>query len=128
MQPESRSPGFRYIVKDVPAAVAFYERLGFKNVGPKVDGFAVLGGHGLRLFLNAPGAGGAGQPADDGSVPAPGGWNRLQLEVDGLADRVDHLREAGIAIRMSPVQGVGGGQAIIEDPSGNPVELFSPAS
>jgi predicted enzyme related to lactoylglutathione lyase len=80
----------------------------------------------LTLLLNAPGAGGAGQTLPDGSVPAPGGWNRFQLEVDDLDATVDRLREAGATFRSDVITGRGGRQALLEDPAGNLVELFQP--
>ncbi len=120
-------PSVRYIVDDVPAAVEFYGLLGFENAGPDVPGFALLRGHGITLLLNKPGAGGAGHPADDGSLPAPGGWNRFQLVVADVRAEVGHLERAGVAVRMSVVDGNAGAQAVVEDPSGNPVELFQPA-
>lgn len=120
-------PGFRYIVDDIPAAVAFYRELGLEDVGPRAAGFAMLEGRGLRLMLNTPGAGGAGQAADDGSRPSPGGWGRIQLEVSDLDKEVRRLRDVGVKVRTSRVDGRGGSQAVVEDPAGNPVELFTPA-
>ena len=119
-------PSFRYIVEDVPAAVEFYGRLGFADTGPRAEGFALLTGHGMRLLLNAPGAGGAGHAADNGSTPAPGGWNRVQVVVPDVAQAVDRLADAGVPVRMSAVEGRAGTQAVVDDPSGNPVELFAP--
>jgi predicted enzyme related to lactoylglutathione lyase len=81
----------------------------------------------LRLLLNQPGAGGAGQPMPDGQMPSPGGWNRIQIEVDDLAATVSRLREAGCRFRNEIVTGQGGKQVLIEDPSGNPIELFESA-
>jgi catechol 2,3-dioxygenase-like lactoylglutathione lyase family enzyme len=120
-------PGFRYIVDDITAAVAFYRELGFEDVGPRAGGFAMLEGNGLRLMLNTPGAGGAGQAADDGKVPSPGGWSRIQLEVADVDQELRRLSEAGARVRTSRIDGRGGAQAVIEDPAGNPVELFAPA-
>ena len=120
-------PSFRYIVDDVPEAVRFYRRLGFEDVGPRAAGFALLSGHGMRLLLNAPGAGGAGHDADDGGTPSPGGWNRIQVVVPEVGREVDRLAAAGVTVRMSPVAGRAGTQAVVEDPAGNPVELFAPA-
>lgn len=120
-------PGFRYIVDDIPAAVAFYRELGFEDVGPRAGGFAMLEGRGLRLMLNCPGAGGAGHAADDGKVPSPGGWGRIQLEVPDVDQELRRLSEAGARVRTSRIDGRGGAQAVIEDPAGNPVELFTPA-
>jgi hypothetical protein len=89
--------------------------------------FAMLSRGDLRLVLSAPGGGpGGGQGMPDGTLPSPGGWNRFQLEVSDLAGTVDTLREAGARFRSDIVEGVGGNQIIVEDPSGNPVELFEP--
>ena len=117
----------RYIVDDVEAAIAFYsERLGFGvefNLGP---GFAVLSRGDLRLLLNEPGAGGAGLLMPDGRKPEPGGWNRIQLEVVDLAGEVEALREAGAHFRNQIDGARGGKQILLEDPSGNAIELFEP--
>ena len=116
----------RYIVEDVEAAIDFYrEHLGFTFDMPPATGFAALSRGDLRLLLNAPGAGGAGKA---GGTPEPGGWNRIQVEVDDLHARVAELKEAGVTFRGEVVRGQGGDQALVEDPSGNPVELFAPAS
>ena len=118
---------FRYIVHDVDAAMPFYERLGFGVDMHPAPGFAMLSGHGVRLMLNSPGGGGgAGQPMPDGRMPEPGGWNRVLLEVEDLAARVDELRAAGVPFRNEIVEGRGGRQILAEDPSGNVVELFQP--
>src|ERR687895_474196 len=117
----------RYIVDDVEAAISFYvERLGFEvAMKPPGGGFAALARGDLRLLLNEPsGPGGAAQPMPDGRVPAPGGWNRIQLEVDDLAAEVDALREAGARFRNEIVTGRGGKHILLDDPSGNPIELF----
>jgi catechol 2,3-dioxygenase-like lactoylglutathione lyase family enzyme len=120
------SAAIRYIVDDVDAAVAFYrDRLGFDLDMHPAPGFAVLSRDGLRLLLNAPGAGGAGQA---GGAPRPGGWNRFQLTVEDLAGTVDRLRGDGASFRGEIVIGRGGSQILVEDPSGNPVELFQPGS
>jgi catechol 2,3-dioxygenase-like lactoylglutathione lyase family enzyme len=114
----------RYIVDDVDAAIGFYrDRLGFELDMHPAPGFAALSKEGLRLLLNAPGAGGAGKAGGD---PRPGGWLRFQLSVDDLPATVARLREAGTPIRGDIVEGQGGAQALVEDPSGNPVELFQP--
>ena len=116
----------RYIVDDVEEATAFYsERLGF-GVEFNPPGFAVLSRGDLRLLLNEPGAGGAGQSMPDGRKPEPGGWNRIQLEVDGLASEIEDLGDAGAHFRNEIVGGRGGKQILLEDPSGNPIELFEP--
>ena len=118
----------RYITDDVDAAVAFYvERLGFDVEMQPGPGFAMLSRGDLRLLLNQPGAGGAGQPMPDGRTPEPGGWNRIQLEVSDLEREVATLRAAGASFRGEIVTGRGGSQILLDDPAGNPVELFQPA-
>lgn len=116
----------RYIVEDVEAAIAFYTgHLGFSVEFHPGPGFARLARGGPRLLLNAAGGpGGAAQPMPDGRRPEPGGWNRIQLPVDDLAKEVDRLRKAGARFRGDIVTGFGGRQALLEDPAGNPVELF----
>lgn len=118
----------RYIVHDVDAAVAFYTgRLGFKLDMHPAPPFAMLSRGDLRLVLSAPNpAGGGGQSMPDGAKPEPGGWNRFSIEVGDLAATVETLREAGVHFRNDIVTGVGGKQVIVDDPSGNPVELFEP--
>jgi catechol 2,3-dioxygenase-like lactoylglutathione lyase family enzyme len=117
----------RYIADDVDAALAFYvERLGFSVEMRPAPGFAMLARGDLRLLLNQPGAGGAGQPAG-GRNPEPGGWNRFQIEVADLEREVEALRAAGASFRGEVVTGRGGSQILVDDPSGNPVELFQPA-
>ena len=118
----------RYITDDIDAAIAFYvERLGFAvdmRAGP---GFAILSRGDLRLLLNRPGAGGAGQATPEGRRPEPGGWNRFQIEVADLEREVEALRAAGVRFRTEVVSGRGGSQILLDDPAGNPVELFQPA-
>ncbi|HZD75276.1 MAG TPA: VOC family protein [Actinomycetota bacterium] len=118
----------RYIVNDVDAAIEFYcGRLGFHEDMHPAPTFAMLSRDDLRLVLSAPGGGpGGGQAMPDGTMPAPGGWNRFQLEVSDLAAVVERLREHGASFRNEIVVGVGGKQILVEDPSGNPVELFEP--
>ena len=118
----------RYIVDDVDAAIGFYcSQLGFEEVMHPAPAFAMLSRGDLRLVLTAPGGGpGGGQAMPDGSLPTPGGWNRFQLEVDDLDQTVDSLRSAGARFRNEIVEGVGGRQILVEDPAGNPVELFQP--
>jgi len=118
----------RYIVEDVDAAIAFYrDRLGFTEVMHPAPTFAMLSRGDLRLALSAPsGAGGGGQAMPDGTMPSPGGWNRFMLQVDDLEALVAELRDAGTTFRNEIVTGVGGNQILVEDPSGNPVELFQP--
>jgi catechol 2,3-dioxygenase-like lactoylglutathione lyase family enzyme len=118
----------RYIVNDVDAAIPFYtELLGFRVDMHPAPGFAGLSRDGLHLLLNRPGAGGAGQAMPDGRVPTPGGWNRIQIEVEDLATTVARLRDAGCQFRSEIVIGNGGKQILVDDPAGNPVELFEPA-
>jgi catechol 2,3-dioxygenase-like lactoylglutathione lyase family enzyme len=118
----------RYIVDDVDAAIEFYcGRLGFHEDMHPAPSFAMLSRGDLRLVLTAPGGGpGGGQAMPDGTLPAPGGWNRFQLEVTDLAATVDELRKSGARFRSDIIEGVGGNQILVEDPSGNPVELFQP--
>ncbi|MGH3362238.1 MAG: VOC family protein [Nocardioides sp.] len=116
----------RYIVEDTTTAVPFYELLGFEMVASPGPGFAMLRHGELKLLLNAPGAGGAGQAAADGAPPAPGGWNRFQLSVSDLDAEVQRLTARGVRFRSDVVEGRGGRQVVADDPSGNPVELFEP--
>ncbi len=117
----------RYIVNDVAKAIAFYEKLGFLIERHPDPGFAIISKGQLQLLLSRPGAGGAGQAMPDGRVPAPGGWNRIQLEFDDLPAAVARLERAGCRFRGEIATGRGGKQILIDDPSGNPVELFEPA-
>jgi catechol 2,3-dioxygenase-like lactoylglutathione lyase family enzyme len=120
----------RYIVDDVDAAIAFYcQQLGFHEEMHPAPAFAMLSRGDLRLVLSAPGGGpGGGQAMPDGRLPEPGGWNRFQLEVPDLAAAVQTLRHHGAHFRNDIVVGVGGKQILLEDPSGNPIELFEPTS
>lgn len=118
----------RYIVRDVDAAIAFYtEHLGVALEMHPAPPFAMLSRGDLRLVLSAPNPrGGGGQSMPDGTKPQPGGWNRFAIEVDDLAATVETLRRAGVRFRNEIVTGVGGKQILVEDPSGNPIELFEP--
>lgn len=118
----------RYIVDDVDAAIEFYcDRLGFHEDMHPAPSFAMLSRGDLRLVLSAPGGGpGGGQATGDGTLPQPGGWNRFQLEVDDLEATVQELRGRGARFRNEIVTGVGGKQVLVEDPAGNPIELFEP--
>jgi catechol 2,3-dioxygenase-like lactoylglutathione lyase family enzyme len=122
------SVSIRYIVDDVDRAIDFYCRLlDFHEDMHPAPSFAMLSHGDLRLVLSAPGGGpGGGQAMPDGTVPEPGGWNRFQLEVSDLEAAVARLREAGAHFRNDIVTGRGGKQILVEDPSGNPVELFEP--
>jgi catechol 2,3-dioxygenase-like lactoylglutathione lyase family enzyme len=118
----------RYFVNDVDAALSFYgEQLGFEEVMHPAPTFAMLTRGPLRLALSAPGGGpGGGAPMPDGTLPEPGGWNRFQIEVEDLEATVAELRQRGASFRNEIVTGVGGNQILVEDPSGNLVELFQP--
>lgn len=113
----------RYIVDDVAATITFYtELLGFSVITHPAPGFASLARGDLRLLLNVPvGSGGAAQAMPDGRRPAPGGWNRIQLEIPDLAGQVEMLRKAGAPFRNDLVAGNGGTQILLDDPSGNPI-------
>ncbi len=118
----------RYIVRDIDAAIEFYTiLLGFRLEMHPAPPFAILSHADLRLVLSVPNAaGGGGQAMPDGRVLEPGGWNRLALEVQDIEETVERLRSAGAKFRNNIVSGVGGKQTIVEDPSGNPIELFHP--
>ena len=117
----------RYIVNDVAAAIPFYTgMLGFKLDMHPAPGFAALSRGDLQLLLNRPGAGGAGQAMPAGQHPAPGGWNRIQIGVEDLEATVEKLKGAGARFRNEIVTGNGGKQILVEDPSGNAIELFQP--
>jgi catechol 2,3-dioxygenase-like lactoylglutathione lyase family enzyme len=122
------SVSVRYIVYDVDAAIAFYcSHFGFQEELHPAPTFAMLSRGPLRLVLSAPGGGpGGGQAMPDGRVPEPGGWNRFTIEVEDLESSVRSLRAAGVRFRNDLVTGTGGKQILVEDPSGNPVELFQP--
>ena len=120
----------RYIVNDIDAAIGFYSRhLGFSVQMHPNDMFAMLTRGDLRLVLSVPGGGpGGGQAMPDGTMPQPGGWNRFSVEVPDLTATVAQLQRDGVRFRNNLVTGVGGRQIIADDPSGNPVELFEPAT
>jgi catechol 2,3-dioxygenase-like lactoylglutathione lyase family enzyme len=118
----------RYIVNDVGEAIDFYCRhLGFHEDMHPAPTVAMLSRGDLRLVLSAPGGGpGGGQAMPDGTLPVPGGWNRFSLEVTDLEELAGRLRANGAHFRNDIVTGVGGKQILLEDPSGNPIELFEP--
>jgi catechol 2,3-dioxygenase-like lactoylglutathione lyase family enzyme len=120
----------RYIVDDVEEAIGFYCRqLGFHEDMHPAPTFAMLSRGDLRLVLSAPGGGpGGGSAMPDGTLPEPGGWNRFQLEVQDIERIVGQLRAAGAHFRNDVIAGVGGKQVLVEDPAGNPVELFEPTA
>jgi predicted enzyme related to lactoylglutathione lyase len=116
----------RYVVNDVDSAITFYVKmLDFKVEMHPAPEFAILSRENLRLLLSKPSErGGGGQAMPDGTVQSPGGWNRISIEVDDLTSTVDNLRKAGCKFRNEIVTGVGGKQILLEDPSGNLIELF----
>jgi catechol 2,3-dioxygenase-like lactoylglutathione lyase family enzyme len=117
----------RYMVEDVSSAVDFYTKhFGFK-VGMNAPAFADVFRGNLRLLLSGPQSS-AGRPMPDGTHPAPGGWNRIHFVVDDIAAEVERLRAEGVRFRNDIVTGPGGKQILLDDPSGNPIELFQPAA
>lgn len=122
------SVSVRYIVDDVDEAIRFYVRLlGFDEVMHPAPSFAMVKRGDLRLALTKPGGGpGGGSSMPDGTVPTPGGWNRFAIEVEDVDVLLRELLSAGVAARSEVIDGVGGRQVIVNDPSGNPVELFQP--
>jgi catechol 2,3-dioxygenase-like lactoylglutathione lyase family enzyme len=118
----------RYIVDDVDASIKFYtDNLGFGLTMHPAPTFAMLDRGDLRLLLSAPGGkGGGGQSMPDGTKPKPGGWNRISLQVADLERVAETLRQKGVHFRNDIVAGIGGKQVLVDDPSGNCVELFEP--
>lgn len=118
----------RYIVDDVDGAIVFYTRhLGFREVMHPAPSFAMLSRGPLRLVLSQPNpSAGGGQPMPDGTPQCSGGWNRFAIQVEDLPSVIASLRNAGVRFRNELVNGVGGRQVIVDDPSGNPIELFEP--
>jgi catechol 2,3-dioxygenase-like lactoylglutathione lyase family enzyme len=117
----------RYMVDDVETALAFYTtHLGFSLISSAAPAFADVRRGNLRLLLSGP-TSSAGRPMPDGRTPGPGGWNRIHLIVDDIAGEVERLRNNGLRFRNEIVTGPGGSQILLDDPSGNPVELFQPA-
>jgi catechol 2,3-dioxygenase-like lactoylglutathione lyase family enzyme len=118
----------RYMVDDVDEAIAFYTKLlGFELLTSAVPAFADVKRGNLRLLLAGP-TSSAGRPMPDGTKPAPGGWNRIHFIVDDLNAEVARLRDAGARFRNDIIEGPGGKQILLQDPSGNVVELFQPAA
>jgi catechol 2,3-dioxygenase-like lactoylglutathione lyase family enzyme len=117
----------RYMVDDVEAAIDFYtSHLGFSPISSSPPAFADVRRGALRLLLSGP-TSSAGRPMPDGRQPGPGGWNRIHLLVNDLEAEVDRLRSEGVGFRNEIVTGPGGSQILLDDPSGNPIELFQPA-
>lgn len=117
----------RYMIDDVPAAILFYTtKLGFALVHDASPAFASVTRDGVRLLLSGESSSGR-RPMPDGRLPVPGGWNRIHIQVDDLAAEVKRLREAGVTFRNEIITGPGGSQTVLDDPSGNPVELFQAA-
>lgn len=113
----------RYLVRDVDAALPFYEALGFTLADRWGPPFAIVERGDLQIWLSGPGTS-AAKPMPDGALPTPGGWNRVVIEVDDLDASVAALKATGATFRNQPISGPGGRQVLVEDPSGNPVELF----
>jgi len=119
--------GVRYQVRDVQRAIAFYtQTLGFKLDMQNLPAFGQVSTGGLKLILSGPGASGS-RPMPDGRQQEPGGWNRVVLQIDDLSARIAALKEAGLRFRNEMESGPGGKQVQIEDPDGNPIEMFEPA-
>jgi glyoxylase I family protein len=119
--------GVRYQVRDVERAIAFYtQRLGFHLDMQNLPAFGQVSIHGLKLILSGPGASGS-RPVPGGRQQEPGGWNRILLQVEDLPARISELKAAGLRFRNEMEVGPGGKQVQIEDPDGNPIELFEPA-
>jgi catechol 2,3-dioxygenase-like lactoylglutathione lyase family enzyme len=115
----------RYLVDDVDACLPFYRALGFKLADRWGPPFAIVKRKGLSLWLSGPGTS-ARKRLKSGATPQPGGWNRLVVEVKDIAATVAALEAQGVVFRRRPIKGPGGQQVLVEDPSGNPVELFQP--
>ena len=128
MTHDSETVNVRYMVDDVPAAIDFYTtQLGFGVLTNFSLAFADVKRGNLRLLLSGH-TSSAGRPMPDGRQPGPGGWNRIHLLVDDIETEVARLRRGGVTFRNDIVTGPGGKQILLEDPSGNPVELFQPAA
>ena len=115
----------RYLVNDVDASLPFYRALGFKLADRWGPPFAIVKRKGLSLWLSGPGTS-ARKPLKNGGTPKPGGWNRLVVEVKDIGATVEALKAQGAVFRSKPIKGPGGQQVLVEDPSGNPIELFQP--
>jgi catechol 2,3-dioxygenase-like lactoylglutathione lyase family enzyme len=126
--PTNEIVNVRYMVNDIDESIAFYTKLlGFELVTSAAPAFADVKRGNLRLLLAGP-TSSAGRPMPDGTKPGPGGWNRIHFVVDDIDAEVTHLRDAGARFRNDIVEGPGGKQILLQDPSGNVVELFQPAA
>ena len=126
--PNDETVNVRYMVDDVDDAIAFYTKLlGFEILTSAAPAFADVKRGNLRLLLSGP-TSSAGRPMSDGTKPGPGGWNRIHFIVDDIDTEVTRLRDAGAQFRNDIVEGPGGKQILLEDPSGNVVEIFEPAA
>lgn len=126
--PDNEHASVRYIVDDVDASLDFFTRhLGFAVLTNASPAFADVARGALRLLLSGPGSSGA-RALPDGRHPVPGGWNRIHLIVDDIDAEIERLKNAGVSFRSDVVRGPGGAQVVLDDPSGNPIELFQPAS
>ncbi len=117
----------RYLVDDVDEALKFYRALGFKLADRWGPPFAIVKRKGISLWLSGPGTS-ARKKLKSGTTPEPGGWNRIVLEVEDIAATINKLEALGFKFRAKPIKGPGGQQALVEDPSGNPIEIFQPRS
>ena len=125
--PNDETVNVRYMVDDVDEAIAFYTKyLGFELLTSASPAFADVKRGNLRLLLAGP-TSSAGRPMPDGTKPGPGGWNRIHFIVDDIGAEVERLRSAGVTFRNDIISGPGGQQILLEDPAGNPIELFQPA-
>jgi catechol 2,3-dioxygenase-like lactoylglutathione lyase family enzyme len=127
-QPARRTtPTIRYFVRDMDVAVEFYRQLGFEEELRPSSVFAMLYRDDLRLLLSVPGLHPGGHALADGTLPTPGGWNRMLIQVADLDATIETLRQSGVSFRDDRPSGVAVRQVLLEDPSGNPIELFEPA-
>jgi catechol 2,3-dioxygenase-like lactoylglutathione lyase family enzyme len=115
----------RYLVNDIDTSLPFYEKLGFTLLERMGSPFAMVRRNDLTLWLSGPGSS-AARTLPTGAQPVAGGWNRLVIEVEDIAKTVEELKSAGVIFRSEPISGPGGTQVLVDDPSGNPIELFQP--
>lgn len=126
--PSDEIVNVRYMVNDVDESIAFYTKLlGFELLTDFAPAFADVQRGNLRVLLSGP-TSSAGRPMPDGTKPGPGGWNRIHFVVDDIDAEVERLSDAGADFRNDIVEGPGGKQILLQDPSGNVVEIFEPAA